>query len=80
MKNSFLSLVVLLTLVWALFLIATSFIAFVVLPVIEGSDRGVISSVARTVAGFVVFAGWVVGWQKLTEFWLYRILLKGERE
>lgn len=73
-------LVLLLTIVWMLFLAASSTIALVVVPVLEGTDRGIFSSAARTLLGLVVFVAWVVGWQRLTEFWLYRILLRKRQQ
>lgn len=76
MRRNLVYMVLLLTIVWLMFLAASSIVATVVLPVLEGSDQNIFFSVARTVTGVVVFAIWLVVWQKLAEFWLYRILFR----
>ncbi|BAJ49887.1 hypothetical protein CSUB_C0018 [Candidatus Caldarchaeum subterraneum] len=78
MSRGFLKVLVLVTVVWLLFLAASSSIAYIVLAVLDGSAASVAVSVARTVAGVVVFLVWVVGWHRLTVFWLHRVLL-GEK-
>jgi hypothetical protein len=78
LSRGFLKVLILMTVVWLLFLAASSSIAYFVLAVLDGSAGSVAVSVARTVVGVVVFLVWIVGWHRLTVFWLYRVLL-GEK-
>jgi len=74
-----LGLIILLTLIWALFLLASVVLSTLLLPVLTGAMATSILTVVRAVAGVVAFAAWVFAWQKLTELWLYRLLQRGGR-
>ncbi|MEM0349267.1 MAG: hypothetical protein QXD24_03695 [Candidatus Caldarchaeum sp.] len=78
MSRALPKMLVLVTVVWLLFLVASSSIAYIVFAVLDGSSTSVLVSAARTVVGVAVFIVWVVGWHRLTVFWLYRVLL-GEK-
>ncbi|MEM0440815.1 MAG: hypothetical protein QXF45_04750 [Candidatus Caldarchaeum sp.] len=78
MKRNLIYLVLLLTIVWLMFLAASSIVGIVILPVLEGSDRNVFLSMARTIVGIGVFVVWVVFWHKIADFWLYKVLLRRE--
>jgi len=78
MKRNLIYLVWLLTIVWLMFLAASSIVGIVILPVLEGSDRNVFLSMARTIVGIGVFVVWVVFWHNIADFWLYKVLLRRE--
>lgn len=67
---------VLLTIVWASLLLATSAIAYILFPVIEYAEGGLIQSLMRVIAGVAVFAIWVYGWYALTKAWFYRLMIR----
>ncbi|MEM1950319.1 MAG: hypothetical protein QXY50_07660 [Candidatus Caldarchaeum sp.] len=79
MDRAFKHLVGLLTVVWLLFLLAASSIAFLVKPVLDMQSSSTLVSVVRTLAGMAVFGLWVYIWHKIAEIWLYKILLKRDR-
>jgi multisubunit Na+/H+ antiporter MnhG subunit len=69
-------LMVLVTIVWALFLTASAAISFLVLPVINNEVPSAAASTARVVLGFAVFGVWVYVWHMIAELWLYRVLAR----
>lgn len=74
-KNT-LMLLILLTIVWATFLLVTYILASTLFPALEQTDGDLFLSVARVAVGILTFSAWVYGWYRLTRFWLYRLLLK----
>ncbi|MEM4303239.1 MAG: hypothetical protein QW470_02065 [Candidatus Caldarchaeum sp.] len=76
MDRAFKNLIVLLTVVWLLFLLATSSIALLVRPVLDMQTPSTLLSVARTLAGLAVFGLWVFSWHKIAEYWLCKIMLR----
>ncbi|MDJ0270033.1 MAG: hypothetical protein NXY59_05755 [Aigarchaeota archaeon] len=71
-------LIILLTIIWALFL-GVSVILSVLITLPEGQVAGdMFMSAARVFVGLFAFAVWVFVWERLTEFWLYRIMLRVE--
>lgn len=75
MKNT-LSLILLLTIIWASFLLVTYILASTLFPALEQADGDLATSLARVVIGVSTFSAWVYGWYRLTRFWLYRLLLR----
>jgi len=71
-----LSVMVLLTIVWALFIIISIILSILLFsPDITTAPIGPIS-IIRIVSGTTAFILWVYAWKKLTEIWLYKILLR----
>ena len=76
MTRTTLRLMVLVTIVWALFLIASASISFLVLPVINNEVPSTAASTARVFLGVGVFIVWVYVWHLIAELWLYRVLAR----
>ncbi len=71
-------LLILLTIIWALFLGVSVILSVLITPP-EGQVAGdTFMSVARVLVGLFAFAVWVFAWERLTEFWLYKIMLRVE--
>jgi vancomycin permeability regulator SanA len=76
MRRTTFHLMVLVTIVWALFLTASAAISFLVLPVINNEVPSAAASTARVVLGLAVFGAWVYVWHMIAELWLYRVLAR----
>jgi multisubunit Na+/H+ antiporter MnhG subunit len=76
MRSTTFRLMVLVTIVWALFLTASAAISFLVLPVINNEVPSAAASTARVVLGLAVFGVWVYVWHMIAELWLYRVLAR----
>jgi multisubunit Na+/H+ antiporter MnhG subunit len=76
MRRTTFHLMVLVTIVWALFLTASAAISFLVLPVINNEVPSAAASIARVVLGLAVFGVWVYVWHMIAELWLYRVLAR----
>jgi hypothetical protein len=79
LARNILMIIILLTLVWAIFLFASYVITATVLYTLE-LPGDTITSIARVVLGIIIAGAWILGWYKLTKLWLYKILLAGRRE
>ncbi|MEM1942785.1 MAG: hypothetical protein QXO30_03830 [Candidatus Caldarchaeum sp.] len=79
MAGSTLKLLALVSVIWLMFLAASSLITLIIMPVVDMQSSTTMSA-ARTLAGMAVFGLWVYGWQKTAEFWLYKILLRADEE
>ena len=66
----------LLTLVWASFLLVSYILASTLFPALEQADQNIFLGILRVAVGVSAFALWVYGWYNLTKFWLYKILLR----
>lgn len=76
--RSFQLLVVLLTIVWALFLSVSMILGLIISATLENPwSEG---QFVRVFVGAAVFITWVVVWQKLAEIWLYDIMLRRRRD
>jgi len=78
-SSRFLMLIALLTIVWGLFLTASVVLSLLLVPLITFPFGSLGVAILRVGAGAVAFALWVFVWEKLTEFWLYHIMM-GERK
>ncbi len=78
MGGALLHVAILLTVVWLMFLLASSSIALVVKPMLEAQSPPLMS-VARTLVGLAIFGLWIFAWGKITEKWLFKILLRRGR-
>jgi len=67
-------LIILITIIWALFIIVSASLAYLISSAVE--VQSFVSSLARVGAGLVIFTAWVVAWERLVEIWLYRIMLR----
>jgi multisubunit Na+/H+ antiporter MnhG subunit len=76
MRRTTFRLMVLVTIVWALFLTASAAISFLVLPVINNEVPSAAASTARVVLGLAVLGVWVYVWHMIAELWLYRVLAR----
>jgi multisubunit Na+/H+ antiporter MnhG subunit len=76
MRRTTFHLMVLVTIVWALFLTASAAISFLVLPVINNEVPSAAASTARVFLGLAVFGVWVYVWHMIAELWLYRVLAR----
>ncbi|HDD40409.1 MAG: hypothetical protein DRN65_01610 [Thaumarchaeota archaeon] len=72
------SVLCLLTIVWATFLVVSYITAVTIFYTLEYSQATVFMSVLRVLIGLAIAGGWIAIWYNLTKFWLYRILLKKE--
>ncbi|MEM2095946.1 MAG: hypothetical protein QXX19_06995 [Candidatus Caldarchaeum sp.] len=79
MAGSALKLLALVSIIWLMFLAASSLITLIIMPVVDMQSSTMMSA-ARTLAGMAVFGLWVYGWQKTAEFWFNKILLRADEE
>ena len=74
-----LSLIILLTIVWGLFILVSVFLTVILFQdsIVERILRP--ASLVRAVVGLVTFLAWTYAWKRLAEFFLYNILLRRRR-
>jgi len=75
-SRNLIAVIVLLTIVWGLFLAVSIFLTVLLFQdaIIEKILRPI--SLIRVLIGVGAFLAWVYVWKKLTEFLLYKILLR----
>ena len=78
LKRNVLSVICLMLIVWATFLLVSYIISVTIFYTLEYSQRNLFLSVVRVLIGVSIAGAWVVAWYKLTKIWLYKILLGGE--
>ncbi len=75
LSRNILTVMALLTIVWASLLAVMFIMAFTIFPALEQTGGALILNILRVSLGLLIFAIWVYAWYKLTRLWLYRILL-----
>lgn len=76
LKRNFLLILLLLTIVWATFLVVSYAVAITVFYTLEYPQISILMSISRVAVGLVIMCCWIIAWYKLTKLWLYRILLR----
>ena len=77
--RNILVILILLIVVWATFLLVSYIISVMIFYTLEFPENVVIGA-TRVIIGFFIAGAWILGWYKLTRFWLYGILLSRKRE